>query len=60
MSRPKPHVFQLDPDTPGDPLSGDGVCAHCHCLGRPGDARHAMPDPVPDGQERAAGEGSRP
>jgi len=60
VSKPKPrsaaHVFQLDRDTPGDPISGEQVCAHCHCLGRPGDARHTMPDPGPDAQSRAAGD----
>lgn len=57
-SKPKaaPHVFQLDQETPGDPISGEQVCARCRCLGRPGDTRHAMPDPSPDAQSRAAGD----
>lgn len=56
-SKPKaaPHPFQADPNTPGDPISGQKVC-RCGLLGRPGDTRHAMPDPAPDAQSRAAGE----
>jgi hypothetical protein len=42
------HVFVVDQDTPGDPVSGAGVCARCHLVGRPGDAHHDMPGPVPD------------
>lgn len=42
------HVFVADPDTPGDPISGDGVCLTCRLVGRPGDAHHDMPDPEPD------------
>jgi hypothetical protein len=52
MSRAKskvaPHVHQADPDTPADPVSGDQVCRSCRLVGRPGDAHHTMPDPVPD------------
>jgi hypothetical protein len=51
-----PHPFRADPETPGDPISGDQVCISCHCLGKPNDARHAMPAAVPDGQSRAAGD----
>lgn len=59
MSRPAPHVFVADPDTPGDPISGHGVCLTCRLVGRPGDAHHDMPDPVPDAQSAAAGAGER-
>lgn len=60
MSRAKskvaPHVHQADQDLPPDPISGDQACARCHLVGRPGDAHHTMPEPVPDAQSAAAGE----
>ncbi len=60
MSRAKsvvtPHVHVADPDVPPDPISGDQACRHCHLVGRPGDAHHAMPEPVADAQTRAAGD----
>jgi len=62
VSRPKPtpHVFIPDPDVPPDPLdrSGNGACAACHCMGRPDDARHRMPDLFDADEEhrRRAGE----
>lgn len=61
MSRTKkptrpPHPFTADPDTPADPVSGQGVCTRCRLVGRPGDAHHNMPAPVPDAQSAAAGE----
>lgn len=61
MSRAKkatrpPHPFSADPDTPGDPVSGQGVCSRCHLVGRPGDAHHDMPEPQPDAASAAAGE----
>lgn len=60
MSKPKTavtqHVFVLDPETPGDPISGEQVC-RCGLVGRPGDGHHTMPDPVPDVAGLAAGEG---
>jgi hypothetical protein len=46
--KPAPHVHVADPDTPGDPITGDQVCSRCRLVGRPGDAHHAMPDPIPD------------
>jgi hypothetical protein len=55
-SKVAPHPFQLDPETPGDPISGEQVCARCRCLGHPEDTRHAMPEPAPDAQSRAAGD----
>jgi hypothetical protein len=42
--------FLADPDTPGDPYTGLGVCATCHRLGQPGDVHHALPD-VPEQAE---------
>ena len=54
VTRP-PHPFSADPDTPGDPVSGQGVCSRCHLVGKPGDAHHDMPEPVPDAASRAAG-----
>jgi hypothetical protein len=50
-----PHPFQADPEMPADPITGDRVC-RCGLVGRPGDAHHTMPDPVPDAQSAAAGE----
>jgi hypothetical protein len=50
-----PHPFQADPETPADPISGNQVC-RCGLVGRAGDAHHAMPAAVPDGQSRAAGD----
>lgn len=57
--QPAPHVHVADPDVPPDPLDTTGrrVCRTCHLVGRPGDARHLMPDPQPDVRQRAAGEG---
>jgi hypothetical protein len=59
VSKPKtavpPHPFQADPETPGDPISGEQVC-RCGLVGRPGDGHHTMPDPMPDAQSRAAGD----
>lgn len=57
MSHPKrkPHPFQRDPDVPADPITGAEVC-RCDLVGRPGDAHHDMPDPVPDAASAAAGE----
>lgn len=59
MSREKskvaPHVFQADPETPADPISGAQVC-RCGLVGRAGDGHHTMPDPGPDAQSRAAGD----
>jgi hypothetical protein len=55
--KPAPHVHVADPDTPGDPITGDQVCRTCHLVGRPGDAHHAMPEPVADAASAAAGEG---
>lgn len=63
MTKPKtkvtPHPFVADLTVPADPLDKTGrrVCSRCHLVGRAGDAHHAMPDPVPDVQSRAAGEG---
>jgi hypothetical protein len=49
---PAPHVHVADPDLPADPLDRRDpparVCVTCGVLGRPGDTRHTMPDPVPD------------
>lgn len=58
-AKPKPpHVHVADPDVPPDPLdrSGRRVCRTCHLVGRPGDAHHTMPEPVPDVRQYAAGE----
>ena len=59
----KPHVFIPDPDLPPDPLDRRKpparVCRECALLGRPGDAHHDMPDPVPDAASAAAGEEMR-
>lgn len=54
-----PHVFVADPDLRPHPadLERRAVCATCHVLGEPGDARHAMPGAVDDVRTRAAGEG---
>lgn len=63
MSRPKtkvtPHLFVVDRDVPPDPLDTTGAraCRTCHLIGRPGDAHHKLPDPVPDAHSAAAGEG---
>jgi hypothetical protein len=60
MTRRKvpPHPFVADPDLRPHPndIEQRAVCGHCHLLGKPGDARHAMPAPVEDGQSLAAGE----
>lgn len=58
--RQHPHVFVPDPDLRPHPadLEKRSVCAVCHCLGVPGDARHAMPDAPQDVQRLAAGERS--
>lgn len=57
-SKVKPHVHVADPAVPADPLDRTGrrVCTVCHLIGRPGDGRHTMPDPVPDAQSAAAGD----
>lgn len=60
-TRVPPHVFVPDPDLRPHPadLEKRSVCAVCHCLGEPGDARHTMPDAPPqDVQRLAAGERS--
>lgn len=57
MSRAKskvvPHVRVDDPDVPADPLHPERVL--CRCGLPAGHPSHTMPDPVPDGQTRAAG-----
>lgn len=58
-AKPTPHPHVVDPDVPADPTdrSGRRACLTCRLVGRPGDAHHAMPDPVPDAASAAAGEG---
>jgi hypothetical protein len=59
VSKSKPaatHLFRADPTTPGDPVTGKQVCAHCHLLGQAGDAHHTLPAAEPDAQTRAAGD----
>lgn len=64
MSRPRPkaapHVFVVDQDVPADPLDRSvppaRSCRDCGRMGRPGDANHTMPNPVPDAQSAAAGD----
>jgi hypothetical protein len=54
----KPHVHVVDQDVPADPLDTTGrrACRTCHLVGRPGDAHHTMPAPIPDAASAAAGE----
>jgi hypothetical protein len=56
-----PHVFVADPDLPPDPLDRRKPparpCRDCGRMGRPDDAHHEMPDPMPDAASAAAGEG---
>lgn len=58
-----PHVFVADPDLPPDPLDRRKPparpCRDCGRTGRPDDAHHAMPEPVPDAASAAAGEEMR-
>lgn len=42
----RPHLFTPDPTVPPD-QNGRGACSTCHCMGEPGDTRHALPD-VPE------------
>ena len=62
MTQPRkrvPHVFVADPDLRPHPadLEKRAVCATCHVLGEPGDARHAKPgQPDVDARGLAAGE----
>jgi hypothetical protein len=60
--KPAPHVHVADPDLPPDPLDRRvppaRVCRTCRLVGRPGDTRHTMPEPVADVASAAAGEGS--
>ena len=51
-NRPGPHLFAADTDVPADHL-GRRACSQCHVMGRPGDARHTMPD-VPEQAEARA------
>jgi hypothetical protein len=50
--KPAPHVHVADLSLPPDPLDRRDpparVCRTCRLVGRPGDAHHTMPDPVPD------------
>jgi hypothetical protein len=59
VSRRKPnlHVFIPDPDVPPD-INGLGACGACHCMGKPDDSRHRMPDLFDQDEEhrRRAGE----
>ncbi len=45
--RPKPtgspHVFVEDRSVPAD-QQGRHACATCHCMGKPDDAHHTLPD----------------
>jgi hypothetical protein len=60
-TKPAPHVHVADPTVPPDPLDvrtpPARCCRACGRMSRPGDGNHTMPDPVPDVQARAAGEG---
>ena len=49
-----PHPFRPDPDLPPD-ANGRHVC-RCGLVGEPGDGHHAMPEPVADVRELAAGD----
>lgn len=59
-SKVVPHVHVVDQDVPADPLDRRDpparVCLTCRLPGRPGDAHHTMPDPIPDAHSRAAGD----
>jgi hypothetical protein len=57
-----PHVFVADPQLVPHPrdLERRGVCLTCHLVGQPGDAHHAMPEPVEDAASRAAGDRGDP
>ncbi len=50
-----PHPFVTDGSVPAD-QQGRQACATCHCMGKPGDKRHTMPDVPMDAQRLAAGE----
>lgn len=54
-SKVRPHLFVADPTVPPD-TNGRGACVTCHLIGQPGDAHHALPDPIDDARQRAAGE----
>jgi hypothetical protein len=53
----KPHLFVPDPDVPPD-VNGVGACSVCHCMGKPGDPRHTLPD-VPEQAEHRRRMGDR-
>ena len=55
-SQVRQHPFIPDPDVPAD-INGRGACGTCHCMGKPNDLRHTLPD-VPEQAEsrRWAGE----
>jgi len=54
----KPHLFVPDPDVPPD-VNGVGACSVCHCMGKPGDPRHTLPDAPPEQAEHRRRMGDR-